>query len=169
MITSTTSFELKKVMKKEYLYISMIGLFILSLVLDWMAGPLELTIKNPFSFLSQPIISNYPFTAFSVLLKIIVILVTIITFLLLISEKQLAKGVFLIFLTALLELYSFQQLATGNQMVSLPWSLAIAFSGVLLLIPATTYIIIGLLRLLHRQITKEPYDVVTKGTEEPDL
>ena len=156
-------------MKKEYIAVAAIALFILGYVIDWLAGPIGITLKNPFHFLRESTISTYPFTALSVALKAMVIIISVLTLLTLIAEKQLAKGVFLVFLTALFELYSIQQIATGNRMISMPWSLAVAFSGVLLLIPALIYMVIGLGRLVHRQITKEPYDKIIKDAQDPDI
>lgn len=156
-------------MKKEYVTVVAIALFILSYVIDWLAGPIGISIRNPFHFLQQPIISTYPFTAVSVGLKAVVIIISILTLLSLIAEKQLAKGVFLVFLAALFELYSIQQIATGSGVVPLPWSLAFAFSGVFLLVPALIYVIIGLGRTLRRKISQELYGKVNKDTEEPDL
>ncbi len=156
-------------MKKEYFLIAAVALFILGYVIDWLAGPIGVSILNPFDFLTQPVISDYPFTGVSIGLKAIFILIITLIPLTYIPEKQVAKGVFLIFLTALFELYSIQQIATGYQMVSMTWSLAFSYSGVLLLIPAVIYIVIGIGRLLHRKITREAYDEVTKDAKDPDI
>lgn len=156
-------------MKKEYLGVIIIAAFILGYVLDLIAGPLAISLKNPFDFLKQPIISIYPLTALSISLKGAVIIVSILTLFSFIAEKQLAKGVFLVFLTAIFELYAIQQIATGNRLISLPWILSIAFAGVILLIPAIIYIIVALIRILHRQITKESYDKVIKDAQDPDI
>ena len=149
--------------------VAIIAMFILSYVIDLLAGPVGISIENPFHFLKQPIISTYPFTALSIGLKVAVIIISILNILTLIAEKQLAKGIFLIFLTAIFELYSIQEIATGNRFISLPWSLSFAFSGVVLLIPALVYIVIGIVRVIHRKISKEPYDDVTKDVKEPDI
>lgn len=156
-------------MKKEYLAIIGVAFFILGYVMDLLAGPIYIPLQSPFDFLKQPIISTYPFTAASVGLKVTVIIIGILISISFIAEKQLAKGIFLVFLTALFELYSIQQIATGNRLISLPWSLGFAFSGILLLMPALIYVVVGLGRLLHRKITKEPYDTVTKDAQEPDI
>lgn len=156
-------------MKKEYIVVAAIAMFILGYVIDWLTGSIAISIKNPFHFLKEPTLSTYPFTTLSIALKTIIITISILTLLTLIAEKQLAKGIFLIFLTALFELYSIQEIATGNRFISLPWSLSFAFSGILLLIPALIYVVIGLGRLLHRKITKEPYDEVTKDAKEPNI
>lgn len=55
-------------MKKEYIITAVIAMFILSYVLDWVAGPIDISIQNPFRFLELSVISTYPFTTLSVIL-----------------------------------------------------------------------------------------------------
>lgn len=155
-------------MKKEYLAIITTAFFILGYVLDILAGPVLIPLNSPFDFLKEQNLSSYPFTAVSILLKASCVVILSLLVLSFIDQKQLAKGGFLLFLVALLELYSIQQIATGGR-ISLPWSIALAFAGIALLVPTIIYFIIGLIRIFSRQITKDPYDHITKNTEEPDL
>lgn len=156
-------------MKKEYIAIIIVALFILGTVMDFLAGPINLPLKNPFDFLQKSVLSIYPFTGISVLFKTLAIVITIVFGMSLIKSKYLAKGSFLFFLVALFELYSIQQIATGARMVPLEWSIAFAFTGILLLLPAIFYFLIGSVKLIHHSLKSNPYDRVTTGDVEEDL
>ncbi len=153
-------------MKKEYLAVFIIALIILSSVLDFLAGPFKPVLKNPFDFFQPAIISVYPFTAVSIGIKTILIFTGVLLVLSLIAKKYLAKGIFLLFLIALLELYSIQQLATGSRMVTLEWSLALAYTGIILLLPTVIFIIIGIIKSVHQKLTQTADPYSTTATEE---
>lgn len=145
-------------------------MFILGYVIDYLAGPIQISITNPFDFLRNSTISTYPFTSFSIALKSTFIIISLLMSLSMIPKKQLAKSVFLVFLTAFFELYSIQEIATGNRLITLPWSLSFAFSGILLLIPALIYLFLGLGKLIHHSISDKPHNgVLDDDSEEPDI
>lgn len=153
-------------MKKQYLGIIVVAFFILGYVLDLASGPILIPLSSPFAFLNEEIISTYPFTTVSIGLKALGIFIGVLLLLSFIEQKQLGKAGFVIFLVALLELYSIQQIATGGRIVSLQWSLALSFSGLILIIPALIYFIIGISKLFYNQVVQDPY---SKEAEELDL
>ncbi len=149
-------------MKKEYLAIIAVGFFILSYVLDFLGGSVLLPLKNPFDMLRQQTLSTYPFTAVSVGFKTLAVVIAILLSLSLIEKKYLAKGAFLIFLAAMMELYSVQQLATGIANLPIVWSVAISYSGILLLAPAVIYLIVGFIKIIHQNIALSSPDEPTR-------
>ncbi len=145
-------------MKREYVVIIAVGLYILSYVLDVVGGSILSPIKNPFDLLSQQMLSTYPFTTVSVGFKTLAVVMSILIVLHMIEQKYLAKGAFLIFLSAMMELYSVQQLATSAVNLPVVWSVAISYSGILLLAPAAIYLIIGFAKIVHRNISSSSLD-----------
>ena len=141
-------------MKKEYLVGFVIAIFLLSLVLDSLAGPLRPTFESPYDFFKPEIISIYPFTAVSIGLKTIFIFVTLLLTFSLVEKKYVAKGILLLFCAALLELYSIQQVATGSRMVPLEWSLAFAWSGVALLLPTVVFFLLSVVKTVHKKLSQ---------------
>ncbi len=133
-------------MKKEYFIFLIIGLVIFGYVLDSISGPVFLTIRNPFLFLSSDILSIYPLTAVSIGAKTLAIIVAAPLALSLINRQYILKSVVLFVLAAVLVLYAVQQFATGLRTTSVQWTLAFAFAGVGLLIPSVSYLLIGLLK-----------------------
>lgn len=156
-------------MKKEYLAIFAAALFILGYVLDILAGSLSVTLKNPFDFLKPTYLNTYPFTTVSIAMKSVALFTGILLTLTFIEKKYLAKGVFLLFLAAMMELYSIQQIATHGNLIPLVWSIALAFTGVFLILPSVIFLILGLVKIAQKNISSNPYDKVTREEPEEDL
>lgn len=150
-------------MKKEQFVLIALGLYILSYVLDLLGGSILTPIKNPFDLLGHGMLFTYPFTAVSIGLKTCAVVIVLLFLLQMIEQKQLAKGVFLIFLSALMELYSVQQLATGGGTLPIVWSVAISYSGILLLVSGVFYLIVGFVKIVHHNISS--YDESMQETK----
>lgn len=152
-------------MKTEYIVVAIIALFLLSSVLDFLAGPQKPLLTNPFAFWQPEMVSVYPFTAVSISIKTLVVCMSILFGLSIVSKKYLAKALFLLLLTALLELYAIQQLATGSQMVSMEWSIAFASSGIVLLIPIVFFFILATGTVVHKNLSQMTYTTEEKEPE----
>lgn len=130
-------------MKKEYIGVTILALFLLSYVLDYLAGPFTLTVTNPFLFLQQHL-SVYPFTAAGIGIKTVGLFLTITLITLFIEKKYFVRSLVVFFTAALFEFYAIQQLATGQQLIPIQWTLSLAYTGIALLILTVVYIIIGI-------------------------
>lgn len=135
-------------MKKEFIAVGIIGLFILGHVLDYAAGPVSIVIKSPFEFTSPDIVSRFPFTAVSIVIKTVALFSTFLLLFSFIQKKLFVKGLVLIFIAGLFELYAIQQLATGMMMVPIQWILALASTGLTLLVPAIIFLILGTISMV---------------------
>ncbi len=153
-------------MKKEYLVSIAVALFIFAYVLDWISGPVSVQLRNPFGFLSMAVISLYPFTAVSVAIRAIALLISVILGASLFSQQYLVKGITFIVTSALAELYVIQQLATGMRLISIQWILAVAVFGLGLLVPGVIFLILGLLHWGHDQISGSIYNVETNKDDQ---
>lgn len=141
-------------MKKEYFLVVLIILFILSTVLDVMAGPAKPALKIPFDFLKPTILSIYPLTAVSVITKTLFIVISLLLALSMISGQFLAKGLFLLLFAVLSELYSIQQIATSARVTPLEWTLSAAAVGIVLILPAALFVLFGTIKNVHQKITQ---------------
>jgi len=153
-------------MKHEYILVVIIGLLILTYVLDAIVNPLKLQLPSPYHFFDPQILSKYTFTTTSILIKTTALVMATVWFLSFLSFHRLTKGAILLVISGLMQLYALQDVATNSKVIPLEWSLALTLTGVLLLIPAIIYIFIGLTQKAHKSLTKDPYDDFTKETKE---
>ncbi len=130
-------------MKKEYVGVTIAALFLLSYVLDYLAGPFTITVTNPFLFIQQHL-STYPFTAAGIGIKTLGLLLSIALLVSFIEKKYFVQALVVFFTAALFEFYAIQQLATGQQLIPTQWTLALAYTGVALLFLTIVYLILGI-------------------------
>lgn len=156
-------------MKKEYLIIADIAMFILSYGIDMASEVNNLPIRQPYSFLEPRVLAVFPFTAVSIGLKTVGFTLGMMLLMSTIEKKYLAKAVFLFFLGALMNLYAIQQMASGMRLIPIEWTLGLAYAGTLLLIPALFYFLIGITKQVHHSIVSTPYDKVTREEPEEEL
>jgi len=116
-------------MKKEIVFVIAVGLFLFAYILDYFAGPINLSVKSPLIFLDIKYFNLYPMTFVAVAVKIIISL----------------------FLAFVAEIYAFQQLATGAKITPVLWTLAISYAGAGLIIPVIFYIFASITHLLIPQ------------------
>ncbi|MFS8159223.1 MAG: hypothetical protein ACMG6E_03245 [Candidatus Roizmanbacteria bacterium] len=146
-------------MKIEYIITTVVGLFIFGYVLDLVSGPFFLPLTSPFTFLQAVHLTTYPFTAISIAAKTIAIFITCV----LIIQKSSGQRYFLastlFFISAaLLELYAIQQIATQRLLISLQWTLAFSYSAIAILVPCLIYLLLGVFKTVHRNLTADTYD-----------
>ena len=139
-------------MKKETVLVIIIGLFLLSYVLDAVVKPLQVPLANPFQFLNPKLLTLYPFTATSIVIKGIGIFLTSLLFLSFAEGYHTVKGAVLLVLIGLMELYALQDIATRAQVVPLEWSLSLSLAGLALLFPMIIYFIRGAMGSLHKHL-----------------
>lgn len=149
-------------MKKEYFLVLILALFILSSVLDFLAGPAKPALKIPFDFLKPAILAVYPLTAVSVGVKTLFISLALLLGFSMIEDLYLAKALALFFLAVLSELYAIQQIATNSRVTPLEWTLGFAATGIVLLLPAMVFMVIGAVKTVHNKLT-----AAVDKTEEP--
>lgn len=131
-------------MKKEYLLILAVGMVILAYVLDAVVNPLTLRLATPYHYFTPEIISQYPFTTVSIVLKALAVFIVPVITLASLGLHRIAKSVTLLVISGLLQLYALQDIATRAYVVPLEWSLGFTLTGFLLLLPAVLYFLTGL-------------------------
>jgi len=141
-------------MKKEYIAVAILGLFILGYAFDSVAGPVGIVLKSPYDVVNPDLLSRYPFTMVSIVIKTIALFSSFLLFFSFFQKKLLLKGVLLFFIAAMFELYSIQQLATGMMLIPIQWTLTLTATGLLLFIPALLYLLLGFIYLLINKTLK---------------
>lgn len=146
-------------MKKEYFLMIVIGFFVLASVLDYLAGPVFISLTNPFVFFTKLYLDQYPLTAVAVGLRAIAIFLTLGLGFSLIEKNYFLKSIVLFVISVLSILYSIQQIKTGMRTTPLQWTLSIAYAALLLSILIVYNIIVGLIVGVKEKITpKEEND-----------
>jgi predicted membrane protein len=111
-------------------------------------------IKNPLNFLSPVNLAKFPFTAVAVGLRSLAILLSAVLALSLIEKMFFVKAIVLLFLGALAELYSIQQVATGMRTTSIQWTLSLSLGGLTFILPIIYYVLRGIIESLHSTLVK---------------
>jgi hypothetical protein len=156
-------------MKQEYILIIIIGLLIFAYVLDAVVNPLQLRLATPYHFFDPDILAKYTFTTTSIIIKSVALIMAPLWFLSFLSLNKLTKGAILLVLAALMQLYALQDVASNSKVIPLEWSISLALTGAVLLIPSILYIIIGLTQKATKAISEGPYDKYIKEDKEEDL
>ena len=141
-------------MKKEYLFLVVVGFFIASYVLNFLAGPVSIALKSPFQFLTAVSLSKYPFTAVEIALRTIALFLSLILILSLMEKNYLLKAVIVLIAGALGILYAIQQIATATRVTPIQWTLAFCYAGFLSLPMIIYYLIRGAVEGAYQGLTK---------------
>ncbi len=129
---------------KEHIFIIIIGLFILSYILEAVVNPLTVKLSTPYAFLTASYLTQYPFTTATIFIRALSFFL-IPTFLLSFLDRLhfLKVGVLLI-IAGLAQLYSLQEITSGTTLVPLEWSLSLSVAGMALALPIITNLIAGI-------------------------
>lgn len=131
--------------KKEYPFIVAVSLYFISMAMDKINGPITTKLTTPYAFLQPKILSTFPFTGVSILLKVIALWISVLLILSLFEKKYLLKISIVLVTGTLAQLYSVQQLATGLRVTPLEWTLALAYTGIVLFPTALYYLLSALI------------------------
>jgi len=119
-------------------------MFLLSYLIDKLAGPVAITVKAPIAFLTSPyLLDTYPFTATAILIRTVAIFISIMLIMSLFQRKYFSKVIILLFVGVLAEFFAIQQLATGFRVTTIQWTLAIAYGSITLILGVIWFILKG--------------------------
>ena len=126
-------------MKKEYQLVFIVGLFLFAYILDAIVDPMELTLATPYHYLfSQEYLFRYAFSTTSIVIKTAGLVWTTLWAVTFIEKKYALKTGIVLVVSALMQLYALQDVATDSHTVPLEWGLSFALCG-LLLIPVIIF------------------------------
>ena len=141
-------------MKKEYTLALIGGLFLLSYVLEAVINPLTLNLATPYDYLQPQYLTRYPFTSAIIFIRALAIFLTPVFLISFLPQAWFAKGVGLLILAGLLQLYSLQTVLNQTAVVPLEWALSLAIAGMALLLPTTYYLLRGFFTSMHQSLVK---------------
>lgn len=128
---------------KEQIFIIIIGLFLLSYILEAIVDPLNIKLATPYAFLSSEYFGKYPFTAATITIRAISLFLVPTFLLSFIKDAQFFKVGALLLIAGLAQLYSLQEITSGTTMVPIEWSLSLSIAGIALILPIATNLLHG--------------------------
>lgn len=140
-------------MKKEYSLVTAAVFFLISYLIDRLAGAVHIVVKNPLIFITKAVYLDYPFTSFAITLKALGLFIMIVLLLSFIEKAYFTKASVVFFLALFAELYAIQQTATRGITTPIQWTLAFAYAGLLLSIPFIYYLLKGIVLSLHSSLS----------------
>ena len=129
--------------QKEHIFVVIVGLFLLSTLLQNIITPLNVKLATPYSFLNPSEFSKYPFTAVVVVIRAIALFLTPLFLFSYIKQKYFVKVGVLLVVGSLAQLYSLQQLISGTTLIPLEWAISLSIAGALLIVSTIYYILRG--------------------------
>lgn len=149
---------MNKLSKEVWLVVAIIA-FLLSWLIDRLAGPVVITVGNPVAFLTSSVILNrYPFTAAAVIIRSIALFISAMLTVSIMEKQYFGKAVILLFTGVLAEFYAIQQLANGFKMTTIQWTLAIAYGSVLLALGIVSFILKGIWTMFNKDAAESATD-----------
>lgn len=156
-------------MKQEHTLVLIIGLLILAYVLDAIVQPLGINLTTPYHYFDPKILSAYAFTTTSVLIKSVALFITPLWLFSFFSFKKFTRGVILLVLSGLMQLYSLQDVGTGTNLIPIEWAISLTLTGVVLLIPTVIFLLSGGAEKVHKTLLDEPEYEEEPGTSQKDF
>ena len=151
---------------REHSMIFIVGLFLLGYLLDAVVDPLSLTLITPYHYFTPELLSLYPFTTASVIIKTIGLSLTPFWIYSFFAGGHLPKGGLLLVISSLLQLYALQDISTNAQVIPLEWSLAFATTGMIWIIPALIYFLRGILAMFNQSLSHTKMTEALKAAQE---
>jgi hypothetical protein len=145
-------------MKKEYTLIFIVGLFLLAYVLDAVVDPIEVILASPYQYINPNIFSQYPFTGTSIIIKALGIFLTPLFLFSFMKKQYAAKGLILLIVAGLTQLYGIQELTTGAKLLPIEWTVSLTLGGAALLVPMVLYFTRGTFSSVSKNIARPPSD-----------
>jgi hypothetical protein len=153
---------------KEYSLLIIIGLFIFAYLLDLAVEPLVLKLVSPYRYFQPQTFQQYPFSTVSIFIKAIAILFSPLWLLSFfdIASSSFFKPSILLVLSALLQLYAIQEVASRTGVVSLEWALSFTLAGLFLIFPTILLFIRSIVVSLHRNLTSASMQEAIKKAQQ---
>ncbi|HLE48854.1 MAG TPA: hypothetical protein VI819_02365 [Patescibacteria group bacterium] len=152
-------------MKKEYTLLFIAGLFLLAYLLDAVVNPLGVRLPTPYHYFTGEYLYKYPFTTASIVIKAIGLFLTPLWLFSFMGKKYFLKGIILLILAVLMQLYALQDIVTRAAVVPIEWSLSISMAGVALFIPVVLFLFGGIIAKIFG-LDKEELDAEEEDDDE---
>lgn len=147
---------------KEYLFIFIIGLFLISYVLEATVNPLSVKLATPYEFLSKTYLSQFPFSTAVIIIRSLGIFLIPILLFSFFNGAHFPKSGILLIVSALLQLYAMQEVVSGTTLLPLEWSLSLSIGGLALLVPMIFHLLAGTFFSTVKKVSPKPQESTDK-------
>lgn len=145
-----------KIQKEVWLVVATVG-FLLSWLIDRLAGPISMNIGSPIVFLTSPVLLHtYPLTATAIIVRTFALFVSTMLIFSIVERKYFTKAIILFFIGMLAEFFAIQQLATGFRVTTIQWTLSIAYGAFSLVLGIMIMILMGIWSMFNKEEIKTP-------------
>jgi hypothetical protein len=143
-------------------------LFVFAYLLDLAVEPLVLKLASPYQYFQPQILQQYPFSTVSIFIKAFAVLFSPLWLLSFfdIANNSFFKPSALLVLSALLQLYAIQEVASQTGLVSMEWALSFTLAGLFLILPTILFFIRSLVVSLHRNLTSASMQEAIKKAQQ---
>lgn len=130
--------------RKEYLFLTIVGLLLLAYVLEAVVDPLKLELPTPYSYLAPQYLAQFPFTTAVIFVRAVGLTLIPLLVFSFFGKGYMAKFIISLIIAGLAQLYSLQEIATSTTIAPLEWSLSLSISGMILVAISIIYLILSL-------------------------
>jgi hypothetical protein len=142
---------------KEVWFVIAAVAFLMSWLIDRLAGPVTMNIGSPVAFLSSPILLHtYPLTATAIIIRTFALFVSAMLAFSIVKGKYFTKAIILFFVGMLAEFFAIQQLATGFRVTTIQWTLSIAYGAFSLILGIIMMILMGIWASFNKKEESTP-------------
>jgi hypothetical protein len=131
---------------KEYVLIIIVGLFLLSYLMDAVTDPLPLTFPTPYHYFTTATMSKYAFATAAILIRAVAFVMSPLWLFSFFTIHPGAKGGIFLVLGSLMQLYALQEVATNAKVIPFEWAISLSAAGVIILIPAAINMILAFIQ-----------------------
>lgn len=158
-------------MKKEYIVLATICLFIFAYILSYLAGPVTIQVSlNPYTFLlDQSNLQRLPLTTFEIFVRSIALLFSAGLIFSLVEKNYFVKAIVIFVVGLLAQLYATQQIMMKGTLTTMQWTLPISYAGLLCVILMAYYIFQGIVYGISDKLIKKDKPVVVEDNNESVL
>lgn len=130
--------------------------FLASWLIDRVAGPVSIQVKDPIAFLkSTALLNKYPFTATAMLIRTFGLFVSAMIVTSAFNRRYFTKALILLVIGILAEFFAIQQLATGFRVTTIQWTLSIAYGSLLITLGIFWMTLKGIWGLFNKEESPE--------------
>jgi hypothetical protein len=153
---------------KEYVFIFILGLFVLAYLLDAVVNPLAANLPTPYHFFTPTMLAQVPFTTTSVFIKGLGVFLIPILLTSFVKNQFTKKAVVIFVIASLLQLYALQDIVTNSAIIPVEWALALTFAGMALTLLSGYFLIKGMFFSLQKNVSDAKMESVIQEVQEED-
>ena len=142
-------------MKQEYALVILVVLIIFAQIVSQFVAPLELTLTSPFNYFTTPALTQYPFSSLIIVVRSIALVGTLVWLMSFFERSYFPKAVASFVILGILEIFSYQDVATQTGTLPLDWALVLTLSGISIPFLLLYYLFRSAVSSAHKKLSGE--------------